>query len=164
MERGKYQQGIRDDTLRNSSILTYLLYHRTICIHKIFNLCSLVMFISFPKNDTLQSGSYDGSRAIKTWLIGTVYSCSLYRYSFSCSPNNSVHFCVDFIFIWPVVMSAWIIHSTKMISAIFISCWSSIISCRYNSSSFYNYWACLTRNTLWSRCKFIGYIQKIFIV
>lgn len=130
-------------------ILFHLLNHRTICIYEIFDFGSLMMLIFFSENYSFESSSYDSSGTIETWFIGAVNRCSFYRYALSSCPYDSIHLRMNFIFIRPIVMSIWIIHSVKVITTIFISCWSTIISCWYNSPSFYDYWTCLTRDTLW---------------
>ena len=139
-----------------------LFYDNSGLIKKIFELCIFMMLIFFSKNNSFKSRSDNRSSTIKAGLIGTVHRSSLYTESFSCSPHYRIHLSMDFIFVWPVVM-LWSVFSCKMITAIYVSTWSSIVSSRYNSPIFHNNCTGSSWNTFWSFRNFICNTQEIFI-
>ena len=139
-----------------------LFYNNSGLIKKIFELCIFMMLIFFSKNNSFKSRGDNRSSTIKARLIGTVHRSSLYTESFSCSPHYRIHLSMDFIFVWPVVM-LWSVFSGKMISAIYVSTRSSIVSSRYNSTIFHNHCSRSSWNTFWGFRNFIGDTQEIFI-
>ena len=146
------------------SFYDFFLFNR--CIHfanKIFYFSPNMMFILFWENDSLEASCNNGSYTIKTWFIGTIHSPSFYGYSFSCSPYDSVHFSMYFIFIRPIMM-VFCIYSIEIVTAVNVSCWCSIISCWNNSPILYYNSSCFSWYTLWCTWDFIGNFQKIFIV
>lgn len=136
--------------------------HYSGLIQKIFELCIFVVFIFFWENNSFETWSDNSSSTIKARLIGTIHRSSLYTESFSCSPHYRVHLSMDFIFVWPIMMF-WSIFSSEMITAIYISTWSSIVSSWNNSTILDNHRTRSSWNTFWGFRNFIGNTQEIFI-
>lgn len=117
---------------------SYLLDTCSIFFCELLCLISCVMFVFFRIYDSRKSRCYNRSHTIKARLISAIHRSSFYRNSLSSGPNNRVHFCMNFVFIGPIMM-LWSIGSLKMISTIDISRWSTIVSSRNNASIFDNH-------------------------